>query len=200
MPIPKPAKGEKEEKFIGRCMGNPTMEKEYPKNVQRLGVCYSGWRKVHGGKPPAKKESFIMKILRKFKRVKKETTETTRAKPRYQFGTIVVFEAFLSLRKELEQAVQQKFGKKSYVSDFSNKEVVVGFDRDAALGPSYQTDKYKKITYKLTKGEVEFVGEPQTVERLTTYENKLETADLVCLVDMERQLKKALSEKKDGEV
>lgn len=200
MPEPKPRKGEKEGKFMGRCMSDDVMKKEYPKNVQRLAVCFGSWRKVHGGKPP-KKESFIMSILRKFKRVKKETTETDRAKPRYRCGMIVVYEAFLSLRKELDQAVREKFGKNSYVSDFSNKEVVIGFDREAkTLGPSYQTDKYKKIKYKLTRGAVEFIGDATTVERVTSYENKLETADLVCLVDMEVEVKKALSEKKDGEV
>ena len=197
MPIPKPGKGEKEEKFIGRCMSNDTMKKEYPKNVQRLGVCYSSWREVHGGKPP-KKENFIMNILKRFKKPKKETKETTRAKPRYRYGSILIYEAFLSLRKELDQAVRGKFGKNSYVSDFSNKEVIVGFEREAVLGPSYQTDKYKKIAYKLVKNEVEFVGDAEEVERLTTYESKLETADLICLEDMERQAKKALSEKKDG--
>jgi len=197
VPIPKPGKEEKEEKFMGRCMSDDVMKKEYPKNVQRLAVCFGSWRKVHGGKPP-KKESFIMNILRKFKRSKEETT---RAKPRYQFASIVVCEAFLSLRKELDQAVREKFGKNSYVSDFSNKEVVVGFDRESkALGPSYQTDKYKKIKYKLTRGAVEFVGDPKTVERRTTYEGRLEMADFVCLVDMEREAKKTLSEKKDEKV
>ena len=200
MPIPKPGKGEKEEKFMGRCMGDDVMKKDYPKNVQRLAVCFGSWRKAHGGKPP-KKESFIMSILRRFKRSKEETTETDRAKPQYQFASIVVYEAFLSLRKELDQAVREKFGKFSYVSDFSNKEVVIGFDRESkALGPSYQTDKYKKIKYKLTKGAIEFVGDPKTVERRTTYESRLEMADFVCLVDMEREIKKVLAEKKDGKV
>jgi len=199
VPIPKPGKGEKEGKFMGRCMGNETMKKDYPKNIQRLAVCFGSWRKVHGGKPP-KKESFIMNILKRFKRSKEETTETNRAKPRYQFASIVIYEAFLSLRKELDQAVRKKFGKESYVSDFSNREVVVGFYKEAKLGPSYQTDKYKKIRYKLARSEVTFVGDAKDVERRTTYEGRLEMGDFVCLVDMEREVKKMLSEKKDEKV
>ena len=44
MPIPKPKNGEKEEDFIDRCMGNKTMQQEYPDNDQRLAVCYSQWK------------------------------------------------------------------------------------------------------------------------------------------------------------
>lgn len=44
MPIPKPKAGEKEEEFISRCMGNGTMNKEYPDEKQRAGVCYTQWR------------------------------------------------------------------------------------------------------------------------------------------------------------
>ena len=199
MPLPKPRKNEEESKFMGRCMGDSVMKKDYPKNVQRLAVCFGSWRKVHGGKPP-KKENFIMNILRKFKKVKKETTETDRVRPRYRVGAILIYEAFQSLRKALDYAVRSKFGKESYVADFSNKEVVVGFHRDGGIGPSYETEKYKKIKYKFGKGVIDLVGDEETVTRLTTYENKLETADLVCLVDMEREIKKVLSEKKDGKV
>lgn len=176
------------------------MEKEYPKSAQRLGVCYSSWRKVHGGAPP-KKESFIMNILSRFKRSKKETIEATRPKPRYRVGYILVYEAFQSLRKALDHAVRLKFGKESYVADFSNKEVVIGFYKEAGstIGPSYQTEKYKKIKYKFVKGVIEFVGDEETVERFTTYENNLETVDLVSLVDMTRELNKALAEKKENE-
>jgi len=44
MPIPKPRAGEKESKFIERCMSNETMVREYPDNKQRIAVCYQGWR------------------------------------------------------------------------------------------------------------------------------------------------------------
>ena len=45
MPIPKPKKNEKQDKFIQRCISDPTMKKEYKNNQQRLAVCFSQWRK-----------------------------------------------------------------------------------------------------------------------------------------------------------
>jgi hypothetical protein len=44
MPIPKPKKDEKQTAFISRCMGNPTMVKEYKDSKQRSAICYSQWR------------------------------------------------------------------------------------------------------------------------------------------------------------
>lgn len=41
MPIPKPKKDEKQTMFIGRCMDNPTMVKEYKDSKQRSAICYS---------------------------------------------------------------------------------------------------------------------------------------------------------------
>lgn len=52
MPIPTPNKGEKRTAFINRCMGNPTMVKEYPKQEQRAGVCHSQWRRNLQFEPP----------------------------------------------------------------------------------------------------------------------------------------------------
>ena len=45
IPIPTVSKGEDEKSFIGRCMGDSVMNKEYPDNKQRLAVCYSVFRK-----------------------------------------------------------------------------------------------------------------------------------------------------------
>ena len=45
MPIPSPNKGEQKDAFISRCMGNPVMNKEFPDQKQRAGVCYSQWSK-----------------------------------------------------------------------------------------------------------------------------------------------------------
>lgn len=44
MPIPKPRQNEQESDFISRCMGNETMNNEYPDNSVRSGVCYTQWR------------------------------------------------------------------------------------------------------------------------------------------------------------
>ena len=45
IPIPTISKGEDEETFISRCMGDSTMNKEYPDNKQRSAVCYAQLRK-----------------------------------------------------------------------------------------------------------------------------------------------------------
>lgn len=39
MPLPKPKKDENNEVFIGRCLGDQVMIKEYPNKAQRLAVC-----------------------------------------------------------------------------------------------------------------------------------------------------------------
>ena len=39
MPIPKPNKGEKKDEFISRCMGDSTMNKDFPDNSQRYAIC-----------------------------------------------------------------------------------------------------------------------------------------------------------------
>ena len=39
MPLPKKTATETREKFMQRCMSNPTMVKEYPEKWQRLAQC-----------------------------------------------------------------------------------------------------------------------------------------------------------------
>jgi len=51
-PLPSPKKGEERKAFIKRCAGSKAMNAEFPDNAQRVGVCFSQWRKVHGGKKP----------------------------------------------------------------------------------------------------------------------------------------------------
>lgn len=41
MPIPTPKKGEDQNKFMGKCMGDETMKKEFPMQKQRIAVCLS---------------------------------------------------------------------------------------------------------------------------------------------------------------
>lgn len=41
MPLPKKDKDESKDKFISRCMSNPTMQSEYPDQKQRVAVCMS---------------------------------------------------------------------------------------------------------------------------------------------------------------
>ena len=44
MPIPKPKDNESQDEFVTRCMGNDTMNEEYPENDQRAAICYQTWR------------------------------------------------------------------------------------------------------------------------------------------------------------
>ena len=48
MPIPKPRKGEKKDKFISRCISNPTMVKDFPDQKQRTAVCFDSFRTNEG--------------------------------------------------------------------------------------------------------------------------------------------------------
>jgi len=41
MPIPQPNKRENKQEFVIRCMGDDTMNKEFPDTDQRLAVCSS---------------------------------------------------------------------------------------------------------------------------------------------------------------
>ena len=45
MPLPKRTATETREKFMERCMSNPTMVKEFPEIEQRRAVCAVQWRK-----------------------------------------------------------------------------------------------------------------------------------------------------------
>lgn len=44
MPIPQPSASESENEFISRCMSDEGMQKEFPRQQQRLAVCYEQLR------------------------------------------------------------------------------------------------------------------------------------------------------------
>lgn len=44
MPIPQPRSGESENEFISRCMSDESMQREFPRQQQRLAVCYDQLR------------------------------------------------------------------------------------------------------------------------------------------------------------
>ena len=46
MPLPSPRKNQKQQDFISSCMGNETMNKDYPDQKQRAAVCYSQWKRA----------------------------------------------------------------------------------------------------------------------------------------------------------
>lgn len=39
--LPRPKKDEKKKAFLDRCMGNPSMNEEFPDRAQRFAVCQS---------------------------------------------------------------------------------------------------------------------------------------------------------------
>ena len=43
MPLVTPKKSEKQGEFVSRCMGDETMNKDFPNQKQRAAVCYSQW-------------------------------------------------------------------------------------------------------------------------------------------------------------
>jgi len=79
-------------------------------------------------------------------------------------------EKFFSLRKELESAIRSKFGKKAWITDFSNDEVIYRIYTDGSEVDAEGEDIYYKVSYKISKDEIELVGEPKKVERLIQYE------------------------------
>ena len=97
---------------------------------------------------------------------------------KFFFGGLVISDAFKSLRVSLDVAVAKVFGKKAYVSDFSNTEIIIGFYGEGDV-PDISPDerKYKKTKYKINKGNVEFVGATEDVARVTTYESAELTAE-----------------------
>src|SRR5262245_61487298 len=50
MPVPAPRKGETQVDFMGRC--HHELKGEFTDQKQRTAVCFSAWRKKHGGEKP----------------------------------------------------------------------------------------------------------------------------------------------------
>ena len=46
MPLPTPNDKEKKSDFIARCMGNPTINKDFKDQKQKAAVCYSQYEKA----------------------------------------------------------------------------------------------------------------------------------------------------------
>lgn len=182
MPIPKPGKGEKQSKFISRCMGDDTMKKEYTKEKVRAGVCHSQWRK------PKKEFAAMIKGLKKaFAKIEK-LKNTKPMESTFYFCGLPVSESFFSLRKELDAAVRLKAGKKAWVVDFSNKQVIYQVYMDGQEIDAEGEYVYYKANYKIVKKAVELTTDPEKVSKEVTYEH-LELSDLAALIDMEMSVK-----------
>lgn len=44
MPLPKPNPGESQNDFVARCVTDPVMEREFPRQDQRVVICYVQYR------------------------------------------------------------------------------------------------------------------------------------------------------------
>ena len=82
-------------------------------------------------------------------------------------------EKFFSLRAELESAIKAKAGKKAWIQDFSNEEVIYRVYTDGGEINAEGEDIYYKINYKISGNEVELTGDAKKVERNITYENEM---------------------------
>jgi len=45
MPLPNPRKGQDENAFMSKCMGDESIKKEFPNQKQRVAVCLSQFRR-----------------------------------------------------------------------------------------------------------------------------------------------------------
>lgn len=79
-------------------------------------------------------------------------------------------EKFFSLRTELEAAVRAKAGKKAWIQDFSDTEVIYRVYADDGEIDATGEDVYYKINYKISGNEVELTGDAKKVERQVQYE------------------------------
>jgi len=102
-----------------------------------------------------------------------------------------VMEAFFSLRDALEKAVSYKFGKDAFVHDFSEKEVVIGYDKsDIRPISSYESKDYEKINYKMnSKGLITFSGTVTIVTKTVSFEGVISSTweslwDMECILRM----------------
>lgn len=188
MPVPKPRKGEEQKKFVPRCMSKLKVSDPNRPNIQRFAMCMSSWRSVHGGKPPIKKETIMMKIKRIVKDVKRMKVEKYRGKFFFHYADKPVAEAFVSLRAALEKSVSIRFGQDAFVHDFSNREVIVGYHKsDIIPMSSWESGEYDKTNYKLKAGAILFAGVVTKVTKKTSYED-LDVEDLVTLCEMDEKV------------
>jgi HK97 family phage major capsid protein/HK97 family phage prohead protease len=59
MPIPTPRRGESQDDFISRCMGNPTMVEDFAEADERAAVCHDAWRNAQRAADPQRAHSIL---------------------------------------------------------------------------------------------------------------------------------------------
>ena len=155
-----------------------------PININAIRAIMASLGGAHTGKPmrvPASVRAKAIALAKKYKIGKYKENM-------FQVKTLLVAEVFVSLRDALEKAVRAQFGADYYVVDFSNKEVI--FYKSSREGEiSVGEVPYKKVSYKIVKGEIEFVGTPMDVKRVVRYENRLSSSDLIELIEYSAELR-----------
>lgn len=85
--------------------------------------------------------------------------------------TMTLSEAFFSLRNGLEAAVRETAGKKSYIVDFSDAEVIYRVYSDGGEVDTEGEEIYYKADYKINDDEEIELGATKKVERKVEYES-----------------------------
>lgn len=67
MPLPEPSGSESEQEFLDRCMGDSTMNDDFPDNAQRFAVCNSQLEKKNAKEIIEALKQFKNKELKKVK-------------------------------------------------------------------------------------------------------------------------------------
>jgi len=181
MPIPNPKKGENRQKFIGRCMGNSVMLKEFPDQKQRAAVCVKQWDKSEEevwkkikalqnwkGLDKYRKKAIPKKLGITVINVRKESEKIEGSMEkliRRKACGRPMFEAFNSLQQALRDAIADAgFGDQAWVADFSTKQVVYEVRNENGKYAYYMVD------YSISRGVVTLGTTPKVVTRKTTYE------------------------------
>ena len=97
--------------------------------------------------------------------------EAEEKKSRFKEALYMLEQAFISLGDAIEDAVEDKWGDKYDLYDFSDSEVVL---REApptsgAAPVDFEDLKYYRVGYKLTDDEVTFNGEPVEAQQVVDY-------------------------------
>jgi hypothetical protein len=148
MPLPTPSKGEDQQDFISRCMGNKGMNDEFPDKDQRAAVCYNQFKKHKGG------EMIHEKVLYANRPVKFEKLLAEGAEPKVFITGIAVDEG-------------TSRNKVHYAADVLEKSVSTLIGRPLLRDHNWEDVKSvigKVMNAEYVNGEIIFRAEVDTAE------------------------------------
>lgn len=88
MPLPTPREGQSKDDFLKSCMGNPTMNKEFPDEKQRYAVCNAQWSKRNGGE--STKGKVLKRMTAEFVTTDKGHIKNLKAKTEGKYPIVAV--------------------------------------------------------------------------------------------------------------